>query len=116
MRKTIGKRVAAEMGEKDTEGQTPSKSWLPETRQSAIAYQNERTYDDMKEDVALRHAIKEAEASGDTERKASLEEEKRELYNLRHQLNGDSEHDAPILREYRNGRSAVLRLYNINID
>ncbi len=116
VRKTIGKKVAAEMGEEDTEGQTPSKSWLPETRQSAIAYQNERTYDDMKEDVALRHAIKEAEASGDTERKASLEEEKRELDNLRHQLNGDSEHDAPILRDYRNGRSAVLRLYNINID
>lgn len=116
VRKTIGKKVAAEMGEEDTEGQTPSKSWLPETRQSAIAYQNERTYDDMKEDVALRHAIKEAEASGDTERKASLEEEKRELDNLRHQLNGDSEHDAPILREYRNGRSAVIRLYNINVD
>lgn len=113
IKNTIAKQVATEMGGRDTDGNKPSSSWKPETQKAHITYQQLRTIEDVREDVALRNAITDADPVTAKE----LNKLYRDLKSIRAYLGDENEeNDKLAMERLRAKRRMIIEKYNIKVE
>ena len=114
IKKEIASKAAKERDTEDYYGRKPSSSWSDDTKASRIAYQKERTYEDMLEDFAVKKAIDEAKESGDDELYENITYQYKGFTDLMGELDGGKD-DKATMQDMRRIRKQIIEEYDIEV-
>ena len=123
LKRLLGKEIAGRLEGKDTEGNKPSSNWKEETQRAHLAYQRNRDYIDVVEDVLMRKAQTDADAEyeaalaeGDYTRAAqasaranAIEKARKQIGKMKASLGAaNGQYDAQIMENIRAARKACM--------